>query len=131
MATEAQFIVDTTVLIQHIRQKNAQVLQKSILKYGLPAASAVSILELEIGARRVGREYEYQNHFGFLPVYELSESILIQAAILQADLLQKNLSIGILDVLIGATALDHRLALLTLNIKHFRRIPGLQILELP
>jgi tRNA(fMet)-specific endonuclease VapC len=131
MAASPQFIVDTSLLIQHIRQKNSQVLQKGILKYGLPATSAISILELEIGARRAGRQFEYQAHFAFLPAYPLAEGVLIQAAIVQADLLSQNQAIGILDVLIAATALYHQLPLLSLNHKHFSRVTGLKLLSLP
>lgn len=34
--------------------------------------------------------------------------------------------VGIEDAQIGATALVHRLALVTFNLRHFRRIPGLR-----
>lgn len=43
----------------------------------------------------------------------------------------KNGAIGLLDTFIAATALHHNRPLLTLNVKHYQRIPELTLLPLP
>ncbi len=50
-----------------------------------------------------------------------------QFAVLRADLRRRGQLIPDLDLLIAATALSHDLALLTRNVRHFARIPGLRI----
>lgn len=37
--------------------------------------------------------------------------------------------IGIEDILIGATAIEHRLTVVTRNLEHFRRIPALDVVS--
>jgi tRNA(fMet)-specific endonuclease VapC len=44
-----------------------------------------------------------------------------------ADLRETNQVIGHNDVLIGATALEHDMVLVTNNTQHFSRIPGLSL----
>ena len=51
-----------------------------------------------------------------------------QAARIYKDLKQKGLLIEAEDLLIGATALQHRLTLATNNRRHFERIEGLLLL---
>jgi predicted nucleic acid-binding protein len=47
-----------------------------------------------------------------------------------SDLIAQNKDIGIRDVFIASTALVHQLPLLTLNIKHFERVPALSLIHL-
>lgn len=49
------------------------------------------------------------------------------SASIYAELRRNNLIISHTDVLIGATALYHNLAVVTNNQSHFQRIPGLQL----
>jgi len=51
-----------------------------------------------------------------------------QAARIYKDLKQKGLLIEAEDLFIGATALQHRLKLVTTNARHFERIEGLELL---
>lgn len=46
---------------------------------------------------------------------------------MKSDLERKGMRIDDFDLLIGATALKNSLTLVTHNIKHFKRIPGLPI----
>jgi len=65
--------------------------------------------------------------FKILP---LTEQIARQAAALDASLIRQNLQIGIKDTFIAATCLVHNLPLLTVNLRHFDRVEGLQIIDL-
>jgi tRNA(fMet)-specific endonuclease VapC len=49
---------------------------------------------------------------------------------LRFGLARKGLSIGALDLMIGATALAHGLAVATHNLREFERIPGLDLVRL-
>ena len=51
----------------------------------------------------------------------------MQAADLYALLYQEGQLISDADILIAATALKHNLVMVTENVAHFRRIPGLMI----
>jgi tRNA(fMet)-specific endonuclease VapC len=60
-------------------------------------------------------------------VLPLTDDIIVQAAELYALLYQAGQLISDADILIAATALKHNLVMVTENVHHFRRIPGLAI----
>jgi tRNA(fMet)-specific endonuclease VapC len=60
-------------------------------------------------------------------VLPLTDDIIVQAADLYALLHQAGQLISDADILIAATALKHNLVMVTENVNHFRRIPGLSI----
>ncbi len=60
-------------------------------------------------------------------VLPLNKSIMKRFARIRGNLRGIGQLIGHMDVLIAATAITHNLTLVTGNIKHFRRIPGLVI----
>jgi tRNA(fMet)-specific endonuclease VapC len=60
-------------------------------------------------------------------VLPITDEIIIQAADLYALLHQEGQLISDADILIAATALKHNLVMVTENVDHFRRIPGLRI----
>jgi tRNA(fMet)-specific endonuclease VapC len=67
---------------------------------------------------------------GFLrrvDVLPISKAVLKQFARVRGHLRSQGLLIPDPDILIGATALQHNLTLLTGNRRHFERIPGLMI----
>lgn len=54
-----------------------------------------------------------------------------RASQLHDETIRHNQDVGIKDVLIAAICLQHELPLLTLNEKHFRRVPGLTVVTPP
>jgi hypothetical protein len=60
-------------------------------------------------------------------VLPLTDDIIVQAAELYALLYQAGQLISDTDILIAATALKHNLVMVTENVSHFRRIPGLAL----
>jgi tRNA(fMet)-specific endonuclease VapC len=60
-------------------------------------------------------------------VLPLTDAIVVRAADIYADLYAHGQLISDADILIAATALEHNLVLVTNNIDHFNRIPGLRI----
>jgi tRNA(fMet)-specific endonuclease VapC len=118
------------MLIQHVRAKNKRTsfFSRSLLVY-YPHLSVISIYEMEFGAYRARRPSDlnaFQFSFDVLP---LTDVIARKAAELEANLIRLNLQIGIKDIFIAATCLIHNLPLLTVNIRHFDRVQGLEIID--
>ena len=119
-------LVDTDVLIWHLRGL-AQATQRldAIPKLTI---SAITYLELLQGMRSKAELSAVQKslelrHTERLPV---TPAITERAVALMETLaLSHGLQVG--DALIAATALEHNLALLTANTKHFAAIEGIRI----
>ncbi len=127
-----KYLLDTNVLSEVIRKDpNGGVLQRL---NGLASrdlvTSVVCVGELRHGASRVAHgarlwkriSDEILSRVNVLP---LGEAEAIRAGDLLATLEARGEPIGIEDVWIGATALEYGLQVVTRNLKHFRRIPGL------
>lgn len=70
---------------------------------------------------------EFQRDVRVLP---LTRRITQRYGHIRGDLRQRGLLIGDADLLIAATALHHDLTLVTRNMQHFGRIPGLHLYPL-
>lgn len=57
-------------------------------------------------------------------VLPLTDAIVVRAADIYADLHRRGQLIGDADTLIAATALEHGLDIVTNNVEHFGRVPG-------
>jgi tRNA(fMet)-specific endonuclease VapC len=62
--------------------------------------------------------------FNILPI---TDAVIVKAADVYADLKNAGQLIGDGDIFIASTALVHNLVLVTNNVRHFSRIPGLMI----
>ena len=132
MAQEARgLLIDTSALIAHLRGRLA--LQKWLQEYDSAYVSAVTLYELEYGAIRAGRTSDFaQLQQAFQPtVLAVGRAEAERAAQMNGNLARKNRQIGPRDALIAGTALEQGLELLTLNVKEFRRVPGLQVISPP
>ncbi|MCI0692626.1 type II toxin-antitoxin system VapC family toxin [candidate division KSB1 bacterium] len=119
------------MIIQHarIRNKRNSFFLRSLSVHD-PHLSVISIYAIELGAYRAGRLSDIaplQVDFKILP---LTEEIARRTALLDADLIRQNQVIGIKDTFIAATCLIHNLPLLTVNMRHFDRIAGLELIDL-
>src|SRR3989338_7656868 len=93
--------------------------------------SVVTLLELRRGSQRKAAppgifekiERKIISQMQSLPV---DSTVAVAAADLMASLDNRGIPIGLADSLIGATAVLHRLTLVTGNIRHFSRISGLK-----
>jgi len=131
-------ILDTSVLIASERRGEtvAQLVERLRLALGdkESAISAVTVVELTHGIYRARTERDRERRRTFtedlfqdLIVHPVSLSIAQLAGREQAA---KGISIAIEDLLIGATALHLGFDVATLNVKHFRPIPGLTTITL-
>lgn len=127
-----RYLLDTNVLSEVLRKEpNRGLLQRlSEVAARDAVTSAVCVAELRHGAARVAHgarlwERIAREILSRIDILPLGEAEAVRAGDLLATLEAQGEPIGIEDVWIGATALEHRLTVVTRNLKHFRRIPSL------
>jgi tRNA(fMet)-specific endonuclease VapC len=126
------FLLDTNVLSEVLKKRpTAEVLERidEVEDRGL-SASSVTVMELRFGAARHpnGKRLWKRITEELLPrveVLPVDGQVAERAGEVLADLESRGLKIGTEDVLIAATALVHDLTVVTRNLRHFQRVPGL------
>lgn len=126
---KTKYLLDTNVLISMFRNKGD--VQSRIIQAGFNNCyvSEISIAELFYGAAKSGKQKNFEDiknvlrQFEIIPIYPCLEKY----GTIKADLEQKGLRIDEFDLLIGATALQNHLTLVTANIKHLARISKINI----
>jgi predicted nucleic acid-binding protein len=131
MEQRTEVLVDTTILIRHLRKlkKDDTHFIRAIRKFDNLYISAMMLYEVEFGYERDKRPSELTELLPFLKLLPIDDPTARQAASLHSELIAQNKD-GIRDVFIASTALVHQLPLLTLNIKHFERVPALSLIHL-
>ena len=101
------------------------------------ALSVVTVMELEHGIWRARDAQRAQRRRNFLedlisnvPVYPISVALARKAGRIDAELQEKGIRVAFPDLLIGVSALDLGYGIATANLRHFERIPGLQITKI-
>lgn len=101
------------------------------------ALSAVGLTELVHGPyraptpeRRVCREKFLNKPLADLTVYPYTRETALLAGKIDGQPQSRGVVIPFADLLIGAMALALKFSVLTVNFRHFERIPGLQIVKL-
>ncbi len=123
--------LDTSILIDYFRKTNKEnsFLAKLIRSYSLFAVSIITEFEIYCGSTEEQTKFwdEFFQNITILPFdgNANSEAISIYKALKK----EGNL-IEIPDLFIGATAKAHRLKIATLNQKHFKKIKGLELVEI-
>lgn len=118
-----QFLADTTVLVEHLRQNPKA---KSFLVENTPLISFVTRAELIQGSRNKTDLKTVKILCQSLEEIPLTEKITRQAIELMEKFYLAN-NLLFLDALIAATALEENLTLVTDNFKHFSFIPSLKL----
>ncbi len=118
-------LVDTDVWIDYLRG-HAQAIQ--FVKQ-LPERvwiSAVSVAELYAGVREGAERQALAQLLSTLDVVDLNGDIAARGGLLRRDYGRSH-GVGLNDALIGATALEMQLQLLTLNLKHYPALDKHQV----
>lgn len=127
-----RYLLDTNICVHLIRQKSLKIIQHltalAINDVGLPS---IVVAELQYGVQKsADRHKNQQALLQFLTPYgivDFDESAAIAYGQIRADLEQRGLPIGPLDLLIAAQALSRNLILVTNNTREFTRIAQLQV----
>ena len=99
--------------------------------------SSITVMELEHGWHRANtpeaaakRRRYLDETLAILPVEPFTREMGVLAAKIDADMKKTGLVIATADLLIGVTALHYGYAVGTRNVRHFKMIPGLQVITL-
>lgn len=133
-------ILDTCVLIDSERKRRtvlamAEFIFDRTAELGV-AICAVTLVELAYGITKTRdssvrkmRELFLADVLSQIPIYPVTEAISVQAGLLDGTLEAKGVTVELADLLIGVTALHHGHQVLTNNVRHFRAVPALEVVE--
>lgn len=128
------FLLETSFIIDLLQDKQQSYeLINDIRQKGALGTSVICIGELYEGVI-----YAEENEQALLAldkfrrglidiVWDVNEKVAEKFGDLRGSLREKGMIIGDLDTLIAATCLVHDLTIVTFNIRHFQRVPGLKI----
>jgi tRNA(fMet)-specific endonuclease VapC len=124
-------VVDTDIIIDYLkkRQPGAELLKKAYLKHRIHITS-ITVYELLYGVQKSGKSALINRLLRYVTVVPLDEAAAREAAAIHYTLRSEGMDIGVKDSFIAGICEAHKMPLLTRNIKHFNRIPGLKLLSL-
>jgi tRNA(fMet)-specific endonuclease VapC len=125
----ALYLLDTSVIIDALNQKRERwQLLASLVEVGdTLACSVVTLTEIYAGVRP--KELSATERFlGNLDHYELDSHLARRAGLLKNEWARHGRTLGVVDLIIAATALAHNMILMTDNRKDF---PMLQLTLYP
>lgn len=131
-------ILDSSVVIEAERRSETagRLVERVVSVTGdqETAISAVGLTELVHGlyrantpALRLQRQTFLDDLLAGLAVYPYTKQTALLAGRLDAEQRNRGVVIPVADLLIGATALSLGFSVLTVNMRHFRQIPGLSV----
>ncbi len=134
-------ILDSSAAVATERQgKNAKELLESVALETSDddlAVSVVTLLELAHGATRADTPERHDKRQRFLnelmsvvPVHPITPSVALRAGHIDGQSQAKGIRIPLSDLLIGVTALELGYEIATHNVRHFKLIPDLGIVQL-
>lgn len=134
-------ILDSSVVIAAERRGDTieRLLQRVVNVAGDQegALSAIGLTELVHGIyraqttdKRTRREAFIEELLVALTVYPFTTEAARLAGKLDGEQQSRGVVIPLADLLIGATALSLGYSVLTVNIRHFRQVPGLSVVQL-
>lgn len=123
--------LDTSILIDYFRKKNKQksAFVKLAKEHQGFAISVITRFEVFVGSSDQHQQFwhSFFKNFRTLPLtFECADV----AVAISRRLKETNKQISLPDLLIAATAISHSLPLATLNLRHFGRIPELDLYRL-
>jgi len=127
------FLFDTNILSELVRKRPNPGLMKRLadVPRSVSFASEITLFELRYGAMRRDDAAAFWEKLEtrILPTVTwlpADRAVMLRGADLVAELEESGQIIGNEDCWIAATAIQHRLTLVTRNVRHFFRIPGLK-----
>ena len=122
-------VVDADVMIEVLRKNPAVAayLRNDIGALNI-VLSAVTVAEIQQGAtnkENLQQINKFLKQYIVLPIEHQISAIF--SSLVQKYVLSHDTDIG--DTFVAATALHHQLPLLTMNLKHYKHIPNLQLVK--
>ena len=123
-----RMVIDSSIFIEHLRASDKNNTSLSLIaENNVLYISAVTIYELYIGASSVVKQNDIQKLTDGLIILPFNEVVAFQASIIYRNLKSYNQLIEFRDIFIAATCIVNDLPIKTLNLKHFNRIPDLEV----
>ena len=125
-------VVDTDVLSELMRARPSPVLTARLERVPVveQATTAITLGELAYGARKAGRPALYQRAVELLRgvrVLDFDRAAAERYGALRAQLERAGLRLADPDLRIAAIVTARRATLVTGNVRHFARVPGLAV----
>ena len=126
----SKFLLDSDVIIWHLRgQKEVTEMLRDLQRFGLPACSALSVLEVQLGVKK-GEEEKTSRFLKSLKIFDVNMEIASKAAQFIRERKSKGITLDLPDSVIAATCILHELILVTYNKKHYP-ISGIEFHPVP
>jgi len=126
----SRFLLDSDVIIWHLRgQKEVTEMLRGLQRFGLPACSALSVLEVQLGVKK-GEEEKTDRFLKSLRIFDVNMEIASKAAQFIRECKAKGITFNLPDSVIAATCILHELILVTCNKKHYP-ISGIEFHPVP
>jgi predicted nucleic acid-binding protein len=121
-------VIDSTIFIQHLRARDRNKTELTLLNTPNVFVSSVTLYELFMGATDFAKWQDVTVVTQNIPILDFNGAIAEESARIFHALKAVGQLIEFRDIFIAATALVHRMPVKNLNKKHFTRISGLQVL---
>lgn len=124
-------LLDSSVIIELFRKKNKDHTLFYLLTqlHNEFSISTITQFEIGVGNKKLHAEF-WENlcqHFSILP---FDSACADSAVVIYTELQKQNKLIDFADIMIASTAITHQIPIATLNIKHFNRVKGLELITL-
>ena len=120
-------VADTDVFLDFLEGEGAHSRVAALLRAGRLATTAVTVFELWRGLESDADRDSARRAFRGVRVYAVTEAAAKRAAEVHQRL--RTTPIGERDTLIAGVCLAIGRPLLTANVRHFRRVPGLEVVQ--
>ncbi len=122
-------LLDTSALIDFLIGGDGSEAVEQLLSDGRAVTSAICAYELVAGVKSPKHRREREMLLDSMEVIPVDTAIAIRGAHLYTDLRSRGITIDNEDLLVGATALELDISLVTCNVAHFEPIPGVRLEE--
>ena len=134
-------ILDSSILVAAERQGQNARQMLATLAHGVGeseiAVSVVTLIELAHGAARANTSERKDKRWQFIrelltavPIHPITAALALRAGQIDGENQARGVRLPLADLLIGVTALEFGYSVATANVRHFRSIPGLSVVQL-
>ncbi len=122
-------VLDTSVIIEIFDRGNTDLLENILSKYDALYIPWIVLYEYLYGHKYLGKNIESRKKAveKLGQVIGVTQDIILKAMEIDIELHKKGMTIPFSDILIAATAIMLNAELITLDQRHYTRIPSLQI----
>jgi len=126
----SRYLLDSDIIIWHLRgQETVTEMLWDLQKFGVPACSALSVLEVQLGVRQ-GEEEKTDRFLTALKIFDVDRATANKAAQLIRVSKTRGITLDLPDAVIAGTCILYDLILVTYNTKHYP-IPELKFHPVP